>query len=265
MLKLCVTGSGIGYTLSPVIHSAVLSAMGVEAEYSVCDIPAEEFHSRAPGLIRAYDGFNVTKPFKRDIISFLDRLETDGMDAVNVVKCSGSEAVGYNTDAAGFAVALHDLAGDVRGANVLMIGAGGAAEAVACALKTAGADVSVVNRTHAKAEALAEKYGMRAVRGASEAGAVDVIVGCTTPSADAPALPEGVDTSALKYACDIVYSPRVTPLMLACEAAGAKTSNGLGMLIYQAIIADEIFTGLRGDRAALRAVAERAIAEKENA
>lgn len=263
MLKLCVTGSGISYTLSPVIHTAVLGAMGVEAEYGVRDIPAGEFAAAVPAMLREYDGFNVTKPFKRDIIPFLSRLETGGLDAVNVVKCGGSGAVGYNTDADGFAAALMELAGDVSGARVLMIGAGGAAEAVACALKKLGSEVAVINRTHSKAEALAAKFGMRAVKSAAEAGSAEIIVNCATPSADAPALPEGTNTGALRYAYDIVYSPEVTPLMTACEAAGAKTSNGLGMLIYQAIIADEIFTGRSGDRLRLRAAAEQAIKAKE--
>ena len=112
----------------------------------------------------------MTKPFKRDVIPFLSRMETGGMDAVNVVKCSE----------------------------------GGAA---------------------------------------------------------APALPEGTDLGSLRYAYDIVYSPRVTPFMRACESAGAAVSNGLDMLIYQAIVADEIFTGKEGDVAAMKAAAIKAIEE----
>ncbi len=261
MLKLCVAGSGISYTLSPVIHKAVLGALGVEAEYLVEDIPADAFSANAPRLLASYDGFNVTKPFKRDIIPFLSSLETGGLDAVNVVRTNGGRAVGYNTDADGFALDFASLAGDVRGARVLMIGAGGAAEAVAFALRRAGAEVTVYNRTYARAEALAEKFGLRAVKSAAEAGKCEVFVNCATPPA--PPLPEGADTSALAYAYDIVYSPRHTPFMAACEERGAKTSDGLGMLVYQAVIADEIFTGRRGDRAALAAAALRAI-DKES-
>ena len=95
MLKLCVVGSGIGYTLSPVIHGAVLGAMGVDAEYGVRDLPTGEFAKYAPELLSSYDGFNVTKPFKRDVIPFLSRLETGGMDAVNVVKCGEGGAVAH--------------------------------------------------------------------------------------------------------------------------------------------------------------------------
>lgn len=261
MLKLCVTGSGISYTLSPVIHKAVLGAMGVEAEYGVEDIPADKFAAAAPRLISSYDGFNVTKPFKRDIIPFLSSLETGGLDAVNAVKVCGGRAVGYNTDAEGFMLSLEQLTGDVCGADVLVIGAGGAAEAAVYALAGRGASVTVYNRTYSKAAALAAKAGVRAIERASDAGRAEIFVNCATPPA--PALPTGADTSALKFAYDLVYSPAHTPFMAACEDAGAKTSNGLGMLIYQAIIADEIFSGRSGNRAELARAAMLAV-NKEN-
>ena len=261
MLKLCVFGSGISYTLSPIIHKAVLCELGVPAEYGVLDVSESGFDAAVRRLLADLDGFNVTKPFKRAVIPYLSAAETGGLDAVNVVKINGGRATGYNTDADGFAAALTELTGPVRGMKTLMIGAGGAAEAVAYALSRMGADVAICNRTHEKAVRLAEKFGLRAVASAKDAGAAELIVNCATPSS-APPLPEGTDLGRVRYAYDLVYSPRTTRFMTACAEAGAKTSDGLGMLIYQAIIADEIFTGLKGDRAALRKAAERAL-EKE--
>ncbi len=261
MLKLCVVGSGISYTLSPVIHSAALNAAGVSAEYGVEDIPEAEFVASVPRLLRDYDGFNVTKPFKRAIIPYLSRVETGGLDAVNVVTCGADGATGYNTDAEGFALSLRDLAGDVGGMRTLVIGAGGAAEAVVFALSRAGAEVSIYNRTYEKAARLADGYGAAALTGAGDLRGAELIVNCATYCAGAPALPEGTDLSGVRYGYDIVYSPRVTPFMTACSRAGAKVCNGLGMLVYQAIVADGIFTQRKGDASAMYAAAMKAIEE----
>ena len=167
----------------------------------------------------------------------------------------------YNTDIYGFGLAFDGLCGDVRGEKVLVIGAGGAAEAVLCALKNRGADVTVVNRTFSRGRELAEKYGMKAAE-TSIGLRPSVIVNCATVGNDGVSSPLSgrEDLGDLKYAYDLVYSPAHTQFMKDCEKAGAKTSNGLSMLIYQAVVADEIFLGLDGtDRKRLFAAAESAV------
>ena len=261
MLKFCVLGGGISYTLSPVIHKTVFRTLGVDADYAVEDIPPAALDANVPRLLADYDGFNVTKPHKAAIIPYLTAKETP-LGAVNVVKRNGCNHIGHNTDLGGFTDDLAALAGDVRGLETLVLGAGGAAEAVVCGLTRAGAKVTVVNRTYAKALALASAFGARAAAG-TEGLKPELIVNCTSVGNNGEsALPRCLDTSALKYAYDLVYSPARTAFMAECEIAGARTSNGLGMLIRQAILADEIFLGIKPDAAALIPVIEKAI-EKE--
>ncbi len=247
MLKFCVLGYRIQYTLSPVIHGAVFDVLGVNATYGVEDIPSEELESNIPRL-REYDGFNVTKPHKLAILPYLDEVLSP-ISAVNTVKRSGDRLAGYNTDVGGFGRDIRSLAGDLTGVRTLVLGAGGAAEAVVCSLTGSGADVAIINRTKAKAEALAARYGASV---ASELKP-QVIVNCTSAVNDGGefVLPAEVDASELKFAYDLTYSPPITPFMAECERRGAKTANGLGMLVRQAIEADEIFLGRQLDGDAL--------------
>lgn len=260
MLKFCVLGEGIKYTLSPLLHGAVFAELGVNAEYTVRDVDETRFDECMKELVSDFDGFNVTKPYKRAVLGYLAEKRAE-IDAVNTVINDGGRLIGYNTDIYGFGLAFDGLCGDVRGEKVLVIGAGGAAEAVLCALKNRGADVTVVNRTFSRGRELAEKYGMKAAE-TSIGLRPSVIVNCATVGNDGVSSPLSgrEDLGDLKYAYDLVYSPAHTQFMKDCEKAGAKTSNGLSMLIYQAVVADEIFLGLDGaDRKRLFAAAESAV------
>lgn len=240
MLKYGVLGSGIGYTLSPKIHSIVFDKLGVNASYDVIDLPTDGLPSEIKRLKNEYDGFNVTKPFKTEIIKHLDEVKCS-LGAVNTVRRENGTFVGYNTDVKGFYLSLTRMTGEIKGQSTLVLGAGGASEAVISALVTAGADVSVNNRTTVKAVALAEKYRIKVWNGEKPT----VIINATSLGLDGISnpLPNGVDTSECKYAYDLIYKPSETPFMTFCKKAGAKVSNGLGMLVYQAILADEIFIG----------------------
>lgn len=262
MLKFCVLGSGISYTLSPLIHKTVFRNLGVKATYDVMDVPCGMLRGYMPILKGDYDGFNVTKPFKKDIMLYLDALDTK-MDAVNVVKKADGRHVGDNTDAFGFSKSMEKLAGDVRGKSALILGAGGACEAAAFSLSASGADVTVLNRTYEHAEFIAKAYGVKAARSA-EGLKPEILINCTSVGTDGVTspIPRGLDLSALKYGYDLVYSPAHTAFMKECESAGAKTSNGLDMLVYQAIKADEIFLGCRLDIEELYKVAIKAVEKK---
>lgn len=257
MLKFCVLGGGIPYTLSPLIHRTVFRFLGVDADYAVEDIPSEELAANLPRLLDEYDGFNVTKPHKAAVLPFLLEKNTE-LDAVNVVDC-GSRA-GYNTDLDGFMDDLTEFAGDVCGRNTLVLGAGGAAEAVVCGLAKAGADVTVVNRSFDRAKTLAEKFGAKASDGVNGLKP-ELLVNCTSVGNDGrtSAFPTGLDCLKLTHGYDLVYSPPKTAFMTDCARAGAKASNGLGMLLRQAVLADEIFLGKKLDRAALLRELERAV------
>lgn len=263
MLKFCVLGSGISYTLSPLIHNTVFGELGVKAVYGVEDIPPEKLDDNIPRLRETYDGFNVTKPHKLAIIPYLDKCNT-ALGAVNTVKRRCNKWTGDNTDVYGFKSDLLALTTDVKNKRILVLGAGGAAEAAVRGLTDLGGDVTVLNRTESKAIALAGRFGAKGT-GSAVGLKPEIIVNCTSVGNDGKTspVPEALDKSALAYAYDLVYSPSHTAFMRECEKAGAKTSNGLGMLIRQAIRADEIFLGKTLDEPELYQVILNSLKRKE--
>lgn len=241
MLKFCVLGSGIKYTLSPLLHGAVFKELGVNATYGIEDIPEEQLPSEIDRLRQEYDGFNITKPHKQTMLKHLKEMNSE-VNAVNTVKRNDKgEWIGFNTDEYGFLSDLKSLTGGEVSGDVLVIGAGGAAEAVLSALKTTDSKVYVYNRTYEKAKAMAERMGVNALGDVSEV-TPRIIVNCASVnSAKESPLPDAADLGKIEYAYDLVYQPRETAFMRQCMAAGAAVKNGLGMLIRQAIRADEIF------------------------
>ena len=260
MLKFCVLGSGISYTLSPKIHNAVFAKLGVKAEYGVTDISKDGLAEHISVLKNEFDGFNVTKPFKNEICKYLNE-NNARIGAVNTVKRSNGKYFGENTDVYGFMQSLTKMTGDVRELNVLVLGAGGASEAVVCGLTEACADVTIFNRTQEKAKLLADKFGCKWAESSSGLKP-ELIVNAVSLGNDGVSNPmPSVDLTSLKFAYDLIYSPERTPFLKQCEGAGAKVENGLGMLIYQAIEADEIFLDRRGqlDKEMLYALVEKTI------
>lgn len=233
MKKFAVLGSGISYTKSPFIHGEIYRALGVRADYAVEDIAADSLDANVGRLFSEYDGFNVTQPFKKEILKYV----ASGRAAVNTVV--SKTKTGYNTDGDGFMTDLIDFAGNVRGMDILILGAGGAAVIVAEELAAAGAKLTIYNRTKETADALAKKVG-----GLSEIlSPPEMIINCTSVGWDRVSnpLPTGIPIGNLKYAYDLIYPPWVSPFLANARLVGAKTRNGWGMLVHQAIKADEIF------------------------
>ena len=239
MKKFAVLGSGITYTKSPLIHNEVFRLLGADARYTVENIAADALGENIERLFAEYDGLNVTVPFKKEIRKYV---EAD-CAAVNTLLCAARE--GYNTDGFGFYRDVTRYFGSVNGLDALIIGAGGAAEIVARTLTDAGAAVTIISRDKSKAAELAKRVG-----GASEiTSPPELIVNCTPVGWDGLANPLASDISLqrLKYAYDLIYPTFVTPFLAAAKSAGAKIANGLGMLVYQAIKADELFLGAKID------------------
>ena len=132
MKRFALIGCGIGYTRSPFIHSKIVKRAGADLDtvYDVFDIPPQELPERIEYIKQNCDGFNVTKPYKTEIVKYLDRLDksADTTGAVNTAaRRPNGKWIGYNTDGAGFAdsLAYHKI--DLRNKNALILGAGGAA------------------------------------------------------------------------------------------------------------------------------------------
>lgn len=251
---------------SEVMHNAAFGHFGVDARYELHDLEPEEvprFVAEARG--ESWLGFQVTAPYKQLVMEDLDNIEDDArrIGAVNsVFRTDDGGLTGFNTDAHGFHRAAEaELEIRFSGVRAAVVGAGGAARAVVDALASAGAaSVTVGNRTASRASNLATDFGapVRAVDLGAEFSAVlseaDLAVNATTVGMHAPGAAFDVDAlsdSAAVY--DLVYEPPETELLNAARARGLPAANGLGMLVAQAAIAFERWTGVADAGPVMRA------------
>ena len=255
---------------SPVMHDAAFAAAGIDGRYVLLEIDADEVE---PAVAAArgpeWFGLGVTAPYKRVVAGLVDEVEPDAatIGAVNnVVRTDDGRLVGINTDAPGFRAGVELAMGrPLAGADVVVAGAGGAAHAVVFACLAAGAaSVTVGNRTAATAQALVERF---AGVGEGRRGAVDLAtpafadalatadlaVNATTVGMLEPGATIAVDTlPAHATVFDLVYVPPETPLLAAARARGLRAANGSEMLIAQAAIAFERWTGVGGMAGVMR-------------
>jgi shikimate dehydrogenase len=260
--------------MSPLLHNAAFDALGLDWVSVAFTVPAGA-GADALAAMRALGlaGLSVTMPHKEDAYRAVDDTTAVArrLEAVNCVTLRDGALVGDSTDGEGFVAALRRASGfDPRGNRCVVIGAGGAARAVTLALAEAGAtEVVVLNRTPARAKtaaALAGKAG-RVGSGADVADA-DLVVQATPmgmaghPADLAMDLP--VDPGALhagQVVADLVYHPLETPLLRAARANGAVAVTGLGMLVHQAALALERWTGLAVPVGAMWKAAEARLAD----
>ncbi len=255
-----VIGYPVDHSISPAIHQAALDQLGIDARYERWAVTPEALPAwvatlRAPDVL----GANVTVPHKEAVLPLLDELlpAARAIGAVNTIVNVGGRLRGENTDAAGFARALQEAGYQQPGGAVVLLGAGGAARAIAHALLEWGVDrLTIVNRHLPRAEALVSAMQARAGRVVIEAcalaspsldaclAACDLLINATSVGmrpGERILRPDQVPAGALVV--DIVYNPPVTPLLADAAARGARTLNGVPMLVYQAALAFELWTG----------------------
>lgn len=247
-----VIGDPIRHSLSPAILNAAFDAAGLDWAFVAFEVPdGAAGDALAAMRTLGLGGLSVTMPHKAAVAGAVDRLAGDAaaLGAVNCVAVDGDRLVGHNTDGPGLLRSLaRDADVDVAGARCLVLGAGGAARAAVAALAAAGAaEVVVVNRTRSRAEAAAGLAGpVGRVGVPDDVAGVDVVVNATSVGmAHNPGLP--VDAALLRpgqVVLDAVYQPLRTELLAAAEAAGAVAVDGLGMLVGQAGVAFELWTGV---------------------
>ena len=249
-----------GHSLSPTMHNAAFERLGIAAHCEARDVPPDAVEQTVSSL-RSADcyGANVTVPHKLAVIPFLDRLTeaAESIGAVNTIVNENGKLLGHNTDASGFLQALREGAGfELSGRTAVMLGAGGAARAVAYALLKEGVTVCVYNRTFEKAQTLTEEFGTLGNIDVLEEGglepavqAADLLVNTTSVGMvrggvdpETSPLPAGVLPSN-GFVYDLVYRPAKTKLLRDAEAAGLVIQNGLPMLVYQGAEAFERWTG----------------------
>ncbi len=274
-LKLfALIGDPVEQSLSPPIHNAAFRALGLNCAYVALRVP-KQFLTDAIGGIRALNiaGFNITTPHKIGIVGLLDELDESAslVGAVNTVKNDRGKLIGFNTDGEGALRALKEKVGSVRGKEVVLLGAGGAARAIAFSLSKAGARLTIANRTVPRAKALAstigQKLGMEvkvaSLNRAELTGALknaDVLINATSVGMSPKAGQTLVSASMMHRGLvvyDIVYEPLRTKLLREARRAGGRTIDGLGMLVHQGALAFEIWTGKRAPIKVMEATAKR--------
>jgi shikimate dehydrogenase len=283
--RLGLIGYPLSHSLSPKIHTAALPACGLEGDYTLFPIHPEDKEELQALLLRVCSGeihgLNVTIPHKQNVIPFLDELTptAKAIGAVNTIYLRENKLIGDNTDAAGF---LADLKknlttetlrhGDL---NVLVLGAGGSARAVTYALLNDGWDVTIAARQVEQAQQLADSFvnykssitfcGLSNIENYqtnlhSLVSSLSLIVNTTplgmSPNVNQSPLPENLSLPRHVSIYDLVYNPRETKLVEDARAQGLNATTGLGMLIEQAALSFELWTGQRPSREAMRASIE---------
>ena len=264
IMKLAVIGKDVSASDSPKMHSFIAKNMGNEISYDKISIPEGEFENRIDYVIKNYDGFNVTIPYKLSIMPRLKKIVGDAQlfGAVNTVL--KSDMSGHNTDGAGFMLMLRNNGVDAAGKDVLLLGAGGAGRAVAKKLAEAGAHVYVYDRNSQSASSLAaECKGITAI---DEVAPEDyyLIINATGVGMHKTVgvSPVGEDVLCrTQTAVDLIYVPAESEFLRIARSLGKKTINGQAMLFYQAYFAECIYFGVQPDDAQAKELFQKYITE----
>ena len=254
----CLIGDPVSKSLSPEIHNYSFDENNINARYLALNVIEEGLEKAINGMRHlGISGFNVTIPHKVDIIKYLDDLDDEAkfLGAVNTVKNENGKLIGYNTDGKGFINVLKDKDIDIKNKTVAILGAGGAARAIS--IMFANEEVKkiiIFNRTIEKAKAVIEEIEKKfpKVVGVCEylesenknLKNIDILVNCTSigmyPETDEMPINPKV-LSKQTVVCDIVYKPLETELLKRAKELGHTVIGGLNMLIYQAILSEEIW------------------------
>ena len=237
-------GEHLGHSLSVPIHRAILRRIGEADDYRLAEVPREAFLREVPRLMETLDGFNVTIPYKRDVLPLLDELDPAAarIGAVNTAVRQSGRWLGCNTDAAGFAAMLRMRGMPVRGLPCWVLGTGGASAAVAVALEDLGAArVQLVSRNPGPGAVGYDQFVREAAGllvNATPAGMMGQASPCPlTPDQLEQVLPR------LSGVADLIYNPPETPLLRAAARQGLPVCNGWTMLVAQAVAAEQLWQG----------------------
>lgn len=244
-MRFAVVGDPVEHSRSPAIHNAAFAALGVEADFTLMEVPFDRFADVVVALRAGdLDGVSVTMPHKQHAHDAADELAPDAArtGAVNTLVVKDGRLVGYNTDITGVRHALQSVEAS-RHHPILILGYGGAAAAALLAVE--GRDVSISGRDPQKARALVARVGVDAdVIEWGRAIQMATVINATPLGMAGETLPDGIieRCSAL---VDMTYGPRRSPAVTDAQAFGFPVADGLMMLVGQAAEAFELFIGLR--------------------
>jgi shikimate dehydrogenase len=254
-----IFGHPVEHTFSPGMHNSAFKKLGMDAVYIPFAVPPANLEDAMRAVIPlGLRGLNITVPHKERVLAYLDELSEEArlIGAVNTIEVRKGRLIGHNTDGRGFLRSLREHAGlDPKGKKFLFIGSGGAARAVSFSLALAGA-ASIVFRDldTRKASLLADdvrdKTGVTAMTIGPKmlpehAADADCLINASPlglKRMDPLPMPAAI-VQRKHLVCDLVYNPPETALLKMAKKRGAKAISGLGMLLFQGVIAFEIWTG----------------------
>lgn len=247
-------GAPVTGSKSPLIHQTSFAYNDIEATYEAFEVLPEVLGEALEAFIlKGYTGFNITIPHKEAIMALLDEVDplAEKMGAVNTVVVKNGIKKGYNTDGLGLLASLRYHEVEPKGLRVLLVGAGGAAKGIAHVLSMEGvATLDVINRTKDRATDLCEKIGSlygiqsRAFAFGEIVEDYDLVINTTSvgmlPDTEhSPIAPEDFNKNTIF--CDIVYKPHETLFLRQARAMGAKCIYGVEMLIFQALLSEQLW------------------------
>ena len=263
-----VLGFPAKHSLSPLMHNAAFKTLKINARYKIFEAEPKELKNFICSLSENHIfGLNVTVPYKEKVIPFLDKISDEArlIGAVNTIKLRGDKLEGFNTDGEGFIRHLRkDLRFNPNAKSIALIGAGGAARAISVYLAKAKAKaITIYDIDKSKAQGLVKhlKANFNKIRfevahsvAGLKAKEAALLINAT-PRGMKEKDPEIIDNKFLPknlLVYDLIYNPAQTKLLKLAKAQGCRTSNGLGMLLYQGAASFELWTGKRAPIGVMR-------------
>lgn len=257
--QLAVIGYPADHSFSPAMHNYISEYMNMDYTYSAFTVSPENLCNAILGMrAMGFKGINVTAPHKIEVLQYLDEISTEAkiLGSVNTVVNNNGVLKGYNTDSEGFYISLERSGVSVENADILVMGCGGVViPALVGIIKHNPKSITLINRTKSKAEKLADDIFTitgYTIKTEITNSCYDIIINTTSAGMGEQkdvlpwdSIPELNDTDFISknsVAVDMIYNPPCTKFLEIAKNKGAKTINGLDMLIYQGLIAYELFT-----------------------
>ena len=250
MKKYLVIGNPIDHSLSPKLHNYWIKNNNINAIYEKRKLNKDEIE----GLIskvkeKKLNGINVTVPFKKEVIPYLDRLslEAESTQSVNTIYLDNDKVVGHNTDISGFELGIKNLKFETTGKKILILGAGGVVPSIIFALnKMKVSEITISNRTKDRAESIKNFFKNLKVADWGNIPEFDMIINATSVGLNKDDR-INLDLSKVgkdKFFYDVIYNPKETNFLKIGKRMGNKTENGKLMFIYQAFTAFKVWHGV---------------------
>jgi len=254
---ICLLGKPARHSLSPVMQNAGFNALGLNYVYLAFE--PENLKKTVQGLKELeVAGFNITMPFKLEVMNYLDRIDpiAKKIGAVNTVVNTRKNLIGYNTDGIGAVESLKKIT-SLKGKKVLLIGAGGAGKSIGFYLKKESAKITVANKPELQAIKLAKLLGAKSIPidSINSLEEFDILINATPvgmkPNINQTVIPTKLLTKKI-IVFDIIYNPSETKLLKEAKKKGCRTINGLEMLLNQGYAGFKLFTGKEAPKKEMR-------------